>query len=75
MDVNGQPRSPVAAPPLAAEAVAGVSDATLRVLLAEHWDAAMRTSPEWATELGDHRFDDELRAADAGSIEKMAPLL
>ena len=68
MDVNGQPRSPVAAPPLAAEAVAGVSDATLRVLLAEHWDAAMRTSPEWATELGDHRFDDELRAADAGSI-------
>ena len=28
----------------------------------------MRASPEWATELGDHRFDDDLRAADAASI-------
>lgn len=29
-------------------------------LLAEHWEYTMRTSPEWASMLGDKRFNDKL---------------
>lgn len=29
-------------------------------LSAEYWDYLMRTSPQWATQSGDHRFDDRL---------------
>ena len=47
--------------PLAADAVAGVSDKTLATLLDEHFDWELRNGPVWATTLGDHRFDSELR--------------
>jgi uncharacterized protein (DUF885 family) len=57
-----------ALPPLAKEAIAGVDDAGLQTLLAEHWDFTMRTSPTWATQLGDHRFDDQLDHRDPQSI-------
>ncbi|HTJ41247.1 MAG TPA: DUF885 domain-containing protein [Kofleriaceae bacterium] len=56
--------------PLAAQAVAGVDDAALKTLLADHWDWDMRNSPTWATTLGDHRFDDRLPAIDASSLER-----
>ena len=49
-----------AADPVAGAAVAGVSSGPLRAVLHEHWEYAMRTSPTWATELGDHRYDDRI---------------
>jgi uncharacterized protein (DUF885 family) len=56
--------------PLAAEAVAGVTDPTLRKLLADHWEWMMKWSPVWATTLGDHRFDDQLARVDGASVER-----
>lgn len=41
-------------------AVAGVQDAALARLLSDQWEAAMARSPEWASSLGDHRYDDRL---------------
>src|SRR5512143_2871384 len=54
--------------PLAADAVAGVTDPTLRDIVADHWELLMRWSPTWATTLGDHRYDDKLAPRDAASI-------
>lgn len=45
---------------MAAEGGAGVDDPELAKLLVDHWDWVLRTSPVWATTLGDHRFDSEL---------------
>ena len=56
--------------PLAAEAVAGVTDAKLRALLADHWEWSMRWMPTWATTLGDHRFDDTLAPIDAAAVTR-----
>jgi uncharacterized protein (DUF885 family) len=57
--------------PLAADAVAGVTDPALRAAVAEHWEYSMRWSPTWATTLGDHRYDDQLAPRDAASVERM----
>ena len=57
--------------PLAADAVAGVTDPKLRAVVADHWEFMMRWSPTWATTLGDHRYDDKLAPRDAASIKKM----
>jgi uncharacterized protein (DUF885 family) len=57
--------------PLAADAVAGVGDAALRAVVADHWEHMMRWSPTWATTLGDHRFDGQLARCDAESIAMM----
>ena len=35
-------------------------DASFQAVVADDWDNTMRTNPEWATSLGDHRFDDKL---------------
>ncbi len=62
------PPAPTAIPAsVIADATAGVHDAGLQALLVDHWDATMRANPTWATELGDHRFDDQLPARDAAS--------
>lgn len=54
--------------PLAAQAVTGVSDARLRAVLANHWEAMLRRDPVSATTLGDHRYDHLLPARDAASL-------
>lgn len=41
-------------------AIAGVTSPVLRQVLADHWHATMARYPEWASILGDHRFDDRL---------------
>src|SRR3569623_578907 len=56
--------------PLAADAVAGISDAALRDAVAEHWELTMRWTPTWATTLGAHRYDDQLAPRDAAAIER-----
>ncbi|MCP4809464.1 MAG: DUF885 domain-containing protein, partial [Proteobacteria bacterium] len=43
-----------------AAAVAGVSDPQLRALLHDHWEGMLARYPEWATRLGDRRFDHRL---------------
>jgi uncharacterized protein (DUF885 family) len=63
--------APVQPSPLAADAVAGISDAALRAIVADHWEYTMRWSPTYATTVGDHRFDDQLARRDAASIERM----
>ena len=65
-----QPNPPTAASPLAAEAVAGVTDPALRQVIADHWEHMMRWSPTQATTLGDHRYDDQLGRYDAASLER-----
>ena len=56
--------------PLAADAVAGVTDPVLRAVIADHWEHMMRWSPTYATTLGDHRFDDRLARRDLDSIKE-----
>jgi uncharacterized protein (DUF885 family) len=62
------PTPPTPPSPLAAAAVAGVTDPTLREVIADHWEHTMRWSPTWATTLGDHRYDAQLAPRDAASI-------
>ena len=40
----------------------------LNDLLAEHWDYTMRTNPEWASMLGDKRFNDKLSDASEKAV-------
>ena len=56
--------------PLAAEAVAGVTDPALAALLADHWEWLLRWTPTLATMLGDHRHDAEVAPRDAASIRR-----
>ncbi|HEY5948781.1 MAG TPA: DUF885 domain-containing protein [Kofleriaceae bacterium] len=57
--------------PLAADAVAGITDSGLRAVVAAHWEYMMRWAPTWATTLGDHRYDDRLAPRDAAAIAEM----
>jgi uncharacterized protein (DUF885 family) len=62
------PQAPIPSPPDSAtqaqnDASRGVSDPALSRLLEAHWENLMRSSPIWATDLGDHRFDDQLEDA------------
>ncbi len=54
--------------PLAADAVAGATDATLVGILADHWEYLMRWTPTYATTLGDHRYDDQLAPRDEAAV-------
>jgi uncharacterized protein (DUF885 family) len=63
------PPSPLPSP-LAADAVAGVTDPALRAVIADHWEHVLRWAPTWATTLGDHRYDDRLAPRDAAAIEE-----
>jgi len=56
--------------PLAADAIAGVSDARLVAVIADHWEFMMRWSPTYATTLGDHRYDAVLAPSDAAAIAR-----
>lgn len=61
--------NPALAPsPLAADAVAGITDHRLKAVVADHWEHMMKWAPTWATTLGDHRFDDKLARRDAAAI-------
>jgi len=44
----------------AAQPTAGTASKQLQDLLTEHWDYTMRTHPEYASVLGDKRFNDQL---------------
>jgi uncharacterized protein (DUF885 family) len=48
---------------------AGASDREFEELANSYVDSLMRMNPEWATQLGDHRFDGELTDMSAGAIE------
>lgn len=52
-------------------ATAGVQDPALAALLQEHWDATMQRWPTWATQLGDHRYDDRLADTSPEAWEAM----
>jgi uncharacterized protein (DUF885 family) len=62
------PPPPASQSPLAADAIAGITSAALRDVVAAHWEHAMRWAPTYATTLGDHRFDDRMARRDAASI-------
>ncbi|HEU0031302.1 MAG TPA: DUF885 domain-containing protein [Kofleriaceae bacterium] len=56
--------------PLAADAVAGVTDPALRGVLADHWEYMMWWMPTYATTLGDHRYDDRIARRDEAATEQ-----
>lgn len=68
--VDGAPSGVVAEPAAADPAVAGVQSPALAAILSEHWGATMSRFPEWATNLGDHRYDD--RVTDASEAAHQA---
>jgi uncharacterized protein (DUF885 family) len=60
--------APVGKSPLADQAVAGVSDPTLRGIVADQWELQVQWMPVFATTFGDHRYDDQAGHYDAASI-------
>lgn len=46
--------------PVDDDAAAGVKAPALRKLISEQWNGRMERYPEWATSLGDHRFDERI---------------
>ena len=60
----GTPRTPLAASPGDARRFHATLEATrFRALLDSDWQWTMQQSPEYATALGDHRYDDQLSDA------------
>ncbi len=51
------------------EAIAGVQDPALAQLLSDHWEWTLARWPEWATRLGDHRYDDRATDRSAEAVE------
>jgi len=63
----GHKSPPPAAAPLPAPApiqvdpaATGIDDGFLADILVEHWNATMERYPTWASDVGDHRFDDRV---------------
>ena len=55
------------ASPLAADAIAGITDPVLAKIVGDHWEYLMWWAPTYATTLGDHRYDDRMARRDASS--------
>jgi uncharacterized protein (DUF885 family) len=53
-----------------ANATSGVTDPGLARLLGEQWAYTLERSPTFATELGDHRFDDRLEDVGPEALER-----
>jgi uncharacterized protein (DUF885 family) len=81
---RGPVEATVEAPPTD-PATVGVHDPALRDLLAEHWSSTMERYPEWATTLGEHRYDDRVmdrslsalqawRQKQAGWVERLGSI-
>jgi uncharacterized protein (DUF885 family) len=68
---SSTPPSNGTAKPLAGDAAAGVADEELASLLTEHWEATMKAYPMWATQLGDHRYDDRIFDRSQASLERI----
>ncbi|MEO0324931.1 MAG: DUF885 domain-containing protein [Myxococcota bacterium] len=67
------PHDAPAPSPWTDDVVAGIDDPALAALLTGHWEDAMRRAPEWATQLGDHRYDDRLGdVSEAGLVAARA---
>lgn len=52
--------SPTQSENLNLDAARGATDPSLRQLLSDHWEFALREAPVWATRIGEHRWDREL---------------
>jgi uncharacterized protein (DUF885 family) len=63
--VDARDGSPAADSP----AAAGLVNHALRAVLIDHWDGLMERAPEWATMLGDHRFDDRLGDPSGAAVD------
>ena len=64
-------RSPLAPSPGDAKRFHATLEATrFRQLLDADWETRMHESPEWATSLGDHRFDDRLTDASPEAVQR-----
>ncbi len=65
------PRTPLAASPGDAKRFHATLEATrFRALLDSDWQWQMQQFPEYATELGDHRYDDRLTDASPAAVDK-----
>jgi uncharacterized protein (DUF885 family) len=54
----------------AGDAAAGVSDPELAQILFEQWEANLASNPIWATQLGDHRYDDRIADISQAAIDR-----
>jgi uncharacterized protein (DUF885 family) len=52
------------------DAAAGLVDPEVSALFVRHWAWTLERSPEWATELGVHRFDDRVRDNSKEGLDK-----
>lgn len=59
-----------AAPADTMGAATGVEDAALSDVLVAHWEDHLRRNPVWATQLGDHRYDDRIRDESQAALEE-----
>lgn len=50
-------------------ATEGVDDAELEAVIEDHWTWMLESYPEFATRLGDHRFDDRLTDMSSAALE------